>query len=98
MELKEELTKGNMQSILRMSKLLSDLSNDFKNYHFAIVDQLENDEEAGAEQKILDEHELMVMKLVDCIGEMVEEPSQTKTGTDNELLQKPLDQVENAIE
>ena len=32
MELKEELTKGDIQSILRMSKLLSDVSNDFKTY------------------------------------------------------------------
>ena len=29
-----------------MSKLLSDVSNDFKGYHFIIVDQLENHEEA----------------------------------------------------
>ena len=36
MEIKEELTKGDMQSILRMSKLLSDVSNDFKTYHLAI--------------------------------------------------------------
>ena len=30
MELKEELTKSDIQSVLRMSKLLSDMSNDFK--------------------------------------------------------------------
>ena len=36
-EITEELTKGNMQSILRMSKLLNDVSNDFKTYHFSIV-------------------------------------------------------------
>ena len=36
MEIKEQLTKGDMQSILRMSKLLSDVSNDFKTYHFSM--------------------------------------------------------------
>ena len=30
MEIKEELTKSDIQSVLRMSKLLSDMSNDFK--------------------------------------------------------------------
>ena len=40
LELKEELTKSDIQSVLRMSTLLSDMSNDFKTYHFAIVDQL----------------------------------------------------------
>ena len=38
---KEELTKGDIQSILRMSKLLGDLSNDLKLYHFVMVDQIE---------------------------------------------------------
>ena len=52
LELKEELTKGDIQSVLRMSKLLGDVSNDFKMYHFAIVDQLESDQDAEAEQEI----------------------------------------------
>ena len=39
-ELKQELSKDDIQSILKMSKLLSDVSNDIKTYHFAIVDQL----------------------------------------------------------
>ena len=49
MELKEQLTKADVQSILRTNNLLGDVSNDFKEYHFAIIDQLENDEEAEAE-------------------------------------------------
>ena len=49
MELKEGLTKGDTQSILRMSKLLSDVSNDFRVYNFAIVDQLEGEAEEVAE-------------------------------------------------
>ena len=38
LEDKEELTPADKQSALRMSKFLSDVSVDFKNYHFAIVD------------------------------------------------------------
>ena len=43
-----------MKSILRMSKLLGDVSNDFKTFHFAILDQFESDEDAGIEQETLD--------------------------------------------
>ena len=82
MEIKEELTKADVQSILRTSKLLGDVSNDFKEYRFAIVDQLENDEDAETEQETLDQHELKVMELVDRIAELVGEPSQTKEGSD----------------
>ena len=79
MEIKEGLTKGNIQSILRMSKLLSDVSNDFKACPFAIVDQLEKEEEAEAEQATLFLAELKVMERIDRSGEMVGEPSQIKT-------------------
>ena len=84
MELKEELTKGDIQSILRMSKLLSDVSNDFKTYHFAIVDQLEEEEDEDAEQLILDQHETKVMEMIDRIVELVGEPSQKKKDADSE--------------
>ena len=40
MEIKEELTKGDIQSLLRISKFFGDI------YYFAIVGQLNNDEEA----------------------------------------------------
>ena len=78
MELNEELTKGNIQSNLRMSKLLSDVSNDFKTYHFAIVDQLDGHEDEAAEQEILDQHETKVMEMIDRIVELVGEPSQKR--------------------
>ena len=48
------MTKADVQSILRTNKLLSDVSNDFKEYHFAIINQLVNDEDAEAEQETLD--------------------------------------------
>ena len=65
MEIKEELTKADVQSIPRTSKLLGDVSNDFKTYHFATIDQIENDEDAETEQETLDQHELKVIELVD---------------------------------
>ena len=62
------------------------MSNDFKTYHFAIVDQLKNDEEAEEEQRVLDDHQLKVMELIDRIGELIEEPMQTKDGSDNDYV------------
>ena len=61
MELKEELTKSDIQSVHRISKLLSDVSNEFKTYRFAIVDQLDNYEVADSEQEALDDHKHRVM-------------------------------------
>ena len=43
---------------------MSDLSNDSKTYHIAIVDQLDNDEEAESEQKVLHDHEFKVMFMI----------------------------------
>ena len=62
------MTKNDIQSVLKLSKLLSDVSNDFKTYHFAIVDQLQDDKEAVSEQEVLDDYELKVMELIDRIG------------------------------
>ena len=50
------MSKNNIQSVLRLSKLISDVSNDFKTYHFAIVDQLQNDEEVASEQEALNDY------------------------------------------
>ena len=94
MEVKEKLTKGDMQSTLRMSKLLSDMSNDFKTNYFAIVDQLDNEEQVETEQATLDEHKLMVMELIGLIGELVGKPFQSKTDLDNNLLRGRIKCVE----
>ena len=69
--------------------MLSDVSNDFKSYHFAIVDQLNNDEEAVSKQQVLDDHELKVMELIDHFGELIGEPSQTSDGSDNDRVMIP---------
>ena len=69
MKLWQELTRSDVQSVPRKCKLLSDVSNDFKTYHFAIVDQLQDDEGAETQHEVLlDDPELKVMELIDCIG------------------------------
>ena len=83
-EIEEELAKGDIQSILRMSKLVSDVSNEFKTYHYVIVNQIENQVDQEAEQETLQQHELKVMELVHRIAELVEEPSQTKEASETE--------------
>ena len=49
LDLKQELTKDDIQSVPRLSKLLSDMSNDFNPYQLANVDQLQNDEETASD-------------------------------------------------
>ena len=85
MEVKEELTKGDIKSILRMSKLLSDVSKDFKMYHLAIVDQLEGDEDEAAEHFVLYQRETKVMEMIDRNVELVGEPSQKDKDPDGEF-------------
>ena len=58
--MKSELSENDRQSALRMSKMINDVTADFKAYHFSIVDQITDEEEARAEQEILTEHELKV--------------------------------------
>ena len=71
-----------------MSKLIADVSADFKNYHFAKADALENEDDVKAEQEVLDHHDLNVMELVDRLGTLVEVPLKTKPTTESELLRK----------
>ena len=68
LELKEPLTEDDRQSAVRMNGLLSNVTADSKNYHFTLVDSIENEEEAKAEQEILQEHELKGIELVDRLG------------------------------
>ena len=84
MELKEKLTRRDVQSILRMSEL-SDVCNNFKMYHFAIVDQLEEDMEGAADQEILDQHVTKVMELIERIGKLVKESLEAKRETIHEF-------------
>ena len=54
------------------------MCNDLNIYHFAIVDQFQDDEEAESEQEVLDGHEPKIMELIDRIRELIGEPSQAK--------------------
>ena len=97
LEVKEELTESDRQSVLRMSKKINDLTTDFKTYHFSLIDQIEEEEEAKAEQDILTQHELKVMELIDRIGKIIEVPGvpvEKKDNKENNLLSKRIDQVE----
>ena len=53
LELKEPLTEDDRQSGMRMNGFLSSVTTDFKNYHFTLIDSIENVEEAKAEPEIL---------------------------------------------
>ena len=57
LEGKESLTEDERQSALWMNGLLSSVTVDFKNYHFTLVDSIEEGEEAQREQATLQEHE-----------------------------------------
>ena len=74
LEIKSKLSENDMQSALRMSKMISDVTADFKTYNFSNVDQITDEEEARAEQEILTEHKLKVMNLIDRIGKIVKVP------------------------
>ena len=89
LEVKGELTESDRQSALKMSKMINDVTTDFKTYHFSIIDLIEEEEEAKAEQDILTRHELKVMELIDRIGKIIEVPGvpvEKKDNKENNLL------------
>ena len=101
LEVKGELTESDRQSALRMSKMINDVTADFRTYHFSIVDQIEDEEEeAKTEQEVSTEHELKVMELIDCTGKVIEVPSvpvEKKDNKENNILLKRIDQVEKGF-
>ena len=98
LEVKSELSENDRQSALRMSKMINDVTADFKAYHFSIVDQITDEEDAKAEQEILTEHELKVMNLIDRIGKIIELPGSVGKKEDKEkiILRKRMDRVERS--
>ena len=94
LELKEILTDDDRQSALRMSGLIGTITSDFKKFHFTLVDSIEEEEEARAEQTVLHDHELKVMDLIDRLGRLVAVPQKNKPMTALDLLRKRIDQVE----
>ena len=77
LEVKKKVTESNKPA-LKIKKLFSDVIADFKNNHFAMVEQLENEDKIKAEQGILDNHDSHVVELVDHLGRLVEVPLLTK--------------------
>ena len=98
LEMKSELSENDRQSALRMSKMINDVTADFKAYHFSIVDQITEEEDARAEQEILTEHELKVMNLIDRIGKIIEVPGSVGKKEDKGkiILRKRMDRVEKS--
>ena len=96
LELKEELTEDDRDSALRMNGLLGSITSDFKKFHFTLVDAIEEEEEARAEQTVLQDHELKVMDLVDRLGRLVAVPQRSKPLTALDLLRKRIDQAEKS--
>ena len=97
LEMKSELSKNNRQFALRMSKMVNDITTDFKAYHFSIVDQITDEEEARAEQEILTENELKVMNLIDRIGKIISVPGSVGKTEDkgNIIIRKRMHRVDN---
>ena len=95
LEVKGELTESDRQSALRISKIINDVTTDFKTYHSSIVEQIEEEEEAKVEQDILTKHELKVMELINRIGKIVDVPLQGERGNkESQLFRKRMDQLE----
>ena len=94
LEDKESLTEDDRQSALRMNGFLCSVTADFKNYHFTLVESIEDDEKAQREQATLHEHELKVTELVDRLGELMAIPQKAKPMTELDLFHKRIDLVE----
>ena len=54
LEVKGELTEGDVQSALRMSKMINDVTTNLKTYHFCIVDQIEKEKKQRRNKIYLD--------------------------------------------
>ena len=93
LEVKGELSENDRQSALRMSKMINDVTADFKAYYFSIVDQIAEEEDEKAEQEILTEHKLKVMNLIDRLGKIIGVPGSVGKNEDKEkiILRKRVD-------
>ena len=66
--------------------MINDITAEFKVYHFSIVDQITDEEEAGAEEEILTEDELKVMNPIDPIGNGIGSPGSARKKQDKEKI------------
>ena len=74
LEVKEALTELQKQTVLRLSKMLESMCEEFKAYHYEIIDSLETEEGATQEQAMLDEHQQKTMEFVDRLAGLLAKP------------------------
>ena len=98
LERKADLSASEVLAALRSVERLKELDDDFKQYHFAVVDLLEDEDEEKTEQAILDEHDERVAKLTDRLQTLTTRPKKRGEPTEEQkLLRKRLEYIESNI-
>ena len=54
--------------------MLESMCNEFKAYHYEIVDSLNTYKEAAQEQVVFDEHQIKTMEFINCLGNLLAKP------------------------
>ena len=79
---------------MRISKMLEMMCNEFKAYHYEVVDGLESDEETAQEQVVFDKHQRKAMEFINCLRDLLAKPQPdvpSKVSTKNRLVDRRLD-------
>ena len=98
LEQKADLSASEVLAARRSVEKLKELNDDFKRYHFAIVDLIEDEDEAEAEQAVLDEHDERVANLTDRLQMLATRPKEHDVATEKQkLLRKRLEYIESNI-
>ena len=100
LEVKEEWTDSDAQSVLRISRMLENLCGDFKEHHVLVVAGLESEQDFGLEQVVLNEHQNKTMDLIDRIGGLLQRlaPRKSAPSSVNErLIDRQLDSLEGSV-
>ena len=79
LEEKEELTDKDRQSVPKTLKTLEELRAEFKSYHYAVIEQVEEEPALTEEQTTLDEFGEKLEELIDRLSELVTTPEPTET-------------------
>ena len=66
-EYKVELSHSDRLAVQRLQQRLTNMDSDFKRYHLAVVDLLDEDKNLDDKQAILDDHDDRVSDLSDCL-------------------------------
>ena len=74
LERKDVLTNTHKQSVMRISKMLETMCNEFKANHYEIVAGLEMDEAAAQEHVVVDEHQKKTMEFIDRLEDLLAKP------------------------